>query len=96
MVRKLDRIHLDLVGPFLTRSANGQYEYFQTMIDAGTRVSCVSLLKRKSEALVQTQALITALEVDSGQKVKVVRTDGGGEYSNAHYRRRSSLRLSQG
>ena len=78
--QKLDRIHLDLVGPMRTVSKHGQFMYFQSGIDVGTRMSFVSLLKSKGEAFNASKPLITALEVESRTNLKSLRTDGGGEY----------------
>ena len=49
---------MDLVGPLVVVSANGGYQYFQSGIEVSTRVSFVSLLKKKSEALEVTRDLV--------------------------------------
>ena len=48
---KLDRIHLDLVGPISVVSHHGGVKSFQSCIELRTSLSGVSLLKKKSEAL---------------------------------------------
>ena len=48
---KMGRIHLDLIGPLSVRSANGGFTYAQTGIEMSTRLSFVSLVKTKDEAL---------------------------------------------
>ena len=58
--QKLDRLHLDLVGPMRVPSEHGQFMYFQSGIDVGTRMSFVSLLKTKGEAFKASKPLITA------------------------------------
>lgn len=82
---KMDKIHLDLVGPLAVKSAHGGYSYFQSGIDVGSRLSFVSLLKLKSEALEVSKVLIASLESDSSLPLKSVRTDGGGEYCSADW-----------
>ena len=62
---KMDRVHLDLVGPLTVISAHGAYSYFQAGIDVGTRLSFVNLLKKKSDALAVSKVAIAALEADA-------------------------------
>ena len=81
--QKMDRLHLDLVGPLSVPSAHGSCTYFQSGIDVGTRHSFVNVLKSKSDVLTVSKALISTLEVDSETTSKCLRTDGGGEYVSA-------------
>ena len=60
---KMGRIHLDLIGPLSVRSANGAFTYAQTGIEVSTRLSFVSLLKTKDEALNRAKVTIQLLEV---------------------------------
>ena len=83
---KMDRIHLDLVGPLAVTSAHGSFSYFQAGIDVGTRLSFVNLLKSKSDALDVSKVAIAALESESKTKLKSLRTDGGGEYVSAAWK----------
>ena len=78
---KLDRVHLDLVGPMQTASKHGQYHYFKSGFDVGTRLSFVSLLKTKGGAFAASKPLITALEVEARTNLQCLRTDGGGNTS---------------
>ena len=77
---KMGRIHLDLIGPLSVRSANGAFTYAQTGIEVSTRMSFVSLLKTKDEALDRAKVIIQLLEVQSGLPLQSIRTDKGGEY----------------
>ena len=81
--KKMDRMHLDLVGPLGIPSAHGSCSYFQSGIDVGTRLSFVNLLKAKNDALSVSKVLIQALETESETPLKSLRTDGGGEYVSA-------------
>lgn len=83
---KLDRIHLDLVGPMSCASKHGKYHYFQSGIDVGSRLSFVSLLKTKGDAFAASKPLITALEVEARTNLKSLRTDGGGEYNSKEWK----------
>ena len=77
---KMGCIHLDLIGPLYVRSANGAFTYAQTGIEVSTRLSFVSLLKTKDEALNRAKVTIQLLEVQSGLPLHSIRTDKGGEY----------------
>ena len=83
---KLDRIHLDLVGPISVISHHGGFKYFQSCIDVTTRLSVVSLLKNKSDALTVSRIVIAQLELEYGKRLKTLRTDGGGEYNSVEWR----------
>ena len=78
----MGRIHLDLVGPLAVVSANGGYQYFHSGTEVSTRVSFVSLLKKKSDAMEVTQDLVQMLEVESDLPLKSIKTDMGGEYDS--------------
>ena len=88
---KMDRIHLDLVGPISVASHHGGFRYFQSCIEVSTRMSVVSLLKSKSDALPVSRFVIAELESESGNKLKSLRTDGGGEYTSAAWREFSEI-----
>ena len=60
--KKMERMHLDLVGPLGIPSAHGSCSYFQSGIDVGTRLSFVNLLKAKNDALSVSKVIIQALE----------------------------------
>ena len=77
---KMDRVHLDLAGPMAVASHHGGYSYFQAGMEMGCRLSFVNLLRHKSDALAVSKVAIAALESDSGQSLKSLHTDGGGEY----------------
>ena len=85
-VQVMDKMHLDLVGPMAVKSMNGGYTYVQTGIEVASRLSFVSLLKNKSEALKVSKVLIKSLEVESGKPLKILRTDGGGEYASQEWK----------
>lgn len=84
--QKLDRVHMDLVGPIAVSSHHGLFKYFQSSIDVSTRYSLVSLLKSKSDALKEARKSISLLESESGLHLKSLRTDGGGEYTSHEWK----------
>jgi len=77
----LGLVHSDVCGKISTKSIGGA-EYFLTFIDDKTRYVWVYTLKHKAEVFdrfVEWKALV---EKQSGQKLKVLRTDNGGEYTS--------------
>ena len=76
----LDRLHMDLQGPF-TKSIAG-YIYTLAVVDDHSRIGWKRYLKSKDEASEEIQTLITELENNTGQRVKIIRIDGGGEFIN--------------
>ena len=82
----MDKIHLDLVGPMAVHSRHGSFQYFQAGIDVGTRLSIVTLLRKKSDALTVSKVAIASLEVEAKTNLKSLRTDGGGEYTSAAWK----------
>ena len=44
-----------------------------------------TLLQRKDQALEAFQAYKARAENDAGRKIRILRTDGGGEYTGHHF-----------
>ena len=59
----------------------GGGEYFLTFIDDYTHYMWVYVLKQKSEVFDTFQKWVALIENESGHKLKVLRTDRGGEYT---------------
>ena len=77
----LGLVHSDVCGKISTKFIGGA-EYFLTFIDDKTRYVWVYTLKHKArvfDRFVEWKALV---EKQSGQKLKVLRTDNGGEYTS--------------
>lgn len=75
----LDLIHTDIceMNGMLTRGGN---RYFITFIDDCSRFTYVYLLKTKDEAFNVFKAYKAEVENQLGRKIKVLRSDRGGEY----------------
>ena len=78
----LELIHSDLSGPFPVESLGG-YKYFLTFIDDFTHYTWTYLLVNKSDVAKIFQEFLSSVELESGQLVKILRTDGGREYLGA-------------
>lgn len=73
---KLDLIHSDVCGP-LPLSIGGK-RYFITFIDDNTRYLWIYLIRHKSEAYHKFKEFKVMVENQSGLRIKVLRSDGGG------------------
>ena len=77
--KRLHLVHSDICGPLTPRSL-GSNNYFITFTDDFSRVSRVYFLKEKSQALDAFKDFVISAENETEEKVKVLRTDNGGEY----------------
>ncbi|GJT67365.1 retrovirus-related pol polyprotein from transposon TNT 1-94 [Tanacetum coccineum] len=75
----LDMIHTDICD-LKSLPTNGGNKYFITFIDDCTKYCYVYLLKSKDEAIDKFVLYKTKVENQLGKKIKVVRSDKGGEY----------------
>ncbi|KAM1242349.1 hypothetical protein ACFX2G_034710 [Malus domestica] len=75
-----DLIHFDVWG--LTKVTSNGFRWFVTFIDDCTRLSWVFLMKNKSDVLLLLQEFCTMVSTQFQTKVKVFRSDNGGEYVN--------------
>ncbi|CAI7849765.1 unnamed protein product, partial [Closterium sp. NIES-54] len=73
-------VHMDVVGPTRAPSLSGS-RYFLTIVDDHTRAVWVYPLKTKGEVAVAVlKEWMPRAQRESGHKVKVIRTDNGGEF----------------
>jgi transposase InsO family protein len=77
----LELVHTDLCGPMQTKSIGGRF-YFLTFIDDFSRKIWIYFLRHKSETFAKFKEFKDEAEKQSGKYVKVLRSDGGGEYSS--------------
>ena len=74
-------VHLYLIGPLPTPSYGGS-RFLLTFIDDYSRLCWVYFLKLKYEVSEQLKIWIALVEIKSGKKIKVLRTNNGNEYVN--------------
>ncbi|XP_014506332.1 uncharacterized protein LOC106766088 [Vigna radiata var. radiata] len=84
-VEKLGVVYSDVCGPMQVETPGGN-RYFLIFIDDWTRKCWVYLLKRKGEVLQQFQKFKKLVERQSEKKLKILRTDGGGEYISIDFK----------
>ena len=77
----LELVHTDLCGPMQNQSIGGSF-YFLTFIDDCSRKVWVYFLKHKSETFTRFKELKAKAKKQSGRFIKVLRSDGGGEYDS--------------
>lgn len=79
--KKLELVHSDVCGPMPKPSWGGAY-YILTLTDDFTRKTFTYLLRNKSEVTERFKEFMAWVEKQTGEKVKVLRTDNGKEYVN--------------
>ncbi|CAI7837120.1 unnamed protein product, partial [Closterium sp. NIES-53] len=78
-------VHMDVVGPTRAPSLSSS-RYFLTIVDDHTRAVWMYPLKTKGEvAAAVLQEWMPRAQRESGHKVKVIRTDNGGEFIGADF-----------
>ncbi len=80
----LELVHSDVCGKMGTRSIGGA-EYFVSFVDSCSHYTWIYPLKKKSQVFttfVKWQAMV---ENETGRTLKVLRTDGGGEFTSAEF-----------
>ncbi|CAL2276796.1 unnamed protein product [Prunus armeniaca] len=80
----LELIHVDLCGPMRNESIAGN-KYFMLLIDVSTRMIWVYFLRNKSEAFNCFKKFKSMTELQSGHKVKCLRSDRGGEFLSSEF-----------
>jgi transposase InsO family protein len=80
----LEVVYSDVCGPLQVNSLGGN-KYFVTFIDNHSRKLWTYLINKKSEVLEVFKRFKSLVERQSGFKIKVLRTDGGGEYMSSEF-----------
>lgn len=75
----LDLVHSDVAGPMETASIGGS-RYFVQFQDDFSRMCFVYFMKTKSETFKAFKSFKCLVEKQLNRKIKVLRTDNGGEY----------------
>lgn len=81
----LEIIHADPCGPMNTQSLAGS-RYFILFTDDYSRMSWVYFLKFKSETFANFKKFKALVENQIGTKIKVLRTDRGGEFVSQEFK----------
>eukprot|EP00171_Calliarthron_tuberculosum_P022155 IDg22155t1 len=81
----LDLVHSDVVGPIEVQSIGGSH-YFITFIDDYSNWTVEYAMRNKSETFEYFKKFHKQAEAHTGRKLKVLRTDNGGEYLSNEFR----------
>ncbi|CAL8990799.1 unnamed protein product [Prunus brigantina] len=82
----LELVHTDVCGPMQTVTKAGN-RYFLTFIDDYKRMCWIYFLRCKSEVLTVFKKFKATVELQSGYKLKKLRSDRGGEYTSNEFNR---------
>ena len=80
----LELVHTDVCGKMREKSIGGA-EYFITFIDEKTHYSWIYFLKTKDQAFDRFLEWKALVEKASGEKLKTLRSDNGGEYTSKKF-----------
>eukprot|EP00171_Calliarthron_tuberculosum_P002040 IDg2040t1 len=81
----LDLVHSDVAGPLPVFSKGGA-RYFVIFIDDMSRWVTVYPMKVKSDCFTCFKHFQTFTERQTGKKIKILRSDGGGEYTSNDFK----------
>lgn len=82
-----ERIHSDICGPMSQESLGGA-RFLATFKDEFSGRTSIYFMKQKSEVTYHFESFRTMLENQTGNKVKILRTDNGGEYTSDTFNKR--------
>ena len=82
--RLLDLVHGDICG-LITPTKPGGRCYFLLLVDDRSRYMWVALLSAKGETAAAIKRFKAAAEMESERKLRVLRTDNGGEFTSAEF-----------
>ena len=80
----LELVHTDVCGKLNEKSLSGS-EYFFTFVDDYTRYIWVYVLRNKSDVFKQFTEWMAMAEQLTGKRLKVLRSDNGGEYTSSEF-----------
>ena len=81
---KLELVHIDLWGPSPVASLGGS-RYYITFIDDSSRKIWVYFLKNKSDVFETFKKWKAMVEIETGRKVKCLKSGNGGEYIDGRF-----------
>ncbi len=81
---RLELVHGDLCGPISPATPGGK-KHFLLLVDDASRYMWLALLQNKREAAVAIKRFQARSEAESGCRLKLLRTDNGGEFTSAEF-----------
>jgi transposase InsO family protein len=83
--KPLQLVHMDLCGPS-RQEGTGKENYFMLIIDDYSRLTWVAFLKEKAEAFEKFKIFKALTENQTGNRLKAVRSDRGGEFMSSDFK----------
>lgn len=80
----LETIHSDVCGPMSVKSIGGS-KFYVTFIDDFSRKTFVYIIKSKDQVFECFKKFKALVENQTNKKIKIFRSDGGGEYDNKNF-----------
>jgi hypothetical protein len=80
----LDLVHGDLCGPISPATPGGK-RYFLLLVDDKSRFMWLALLSAKSDTLAALKKFQAKVEVETGWRLRVLRTDNGGGFASVEF-----------
>ena len=80
----LELVHGDLCGPITPATIDGR-RYFLLLMDDCSRCMWLQLLTSKDEVVAVIKKFKMRAEAESGKKLRVLRTDRGGEFTSVEF-----------
>ena len=80
----LELVHGDLCG-LITPATNGGRRYFLLLVDDCSCYMWLQLQMSKDEATAAIKKFKMRMEAESGKKLRVLRTDRGGEFTSVKF-----------
>jgi transposase InsO family protein len=81
---KLQLVHTDVCGPMHNESLNGS-KYFLLFVDDYSRYCWVYFLKSKSDVFAEFVKFKAAVELQTGNRLKILRSNNEGEYTSRQF-----------
>jgi transposase InsO family protein len=81
---QLELVHSDLCGPITPATHCGR-KFFLLLVDDYSRYMWLYLLSSKAEAAAAIRQFKARVETETGKKLKVLRTDRGGEFNSIEF-----------
>jgi transposase InsO family protein len=80
----LELVHGDICGAITPSTPSGK-RLFLLLVDDKSRYMWIVLLEKKSDAAEAIKRFHAGAELESGERLRTLRTDRGGEFTSAHF-----------
>jgi transposase InsO family protein len=81
----LERIHIDVCGPFSVASTT-KHRYYVIFVDDFSHKCWIFFMQKKDQTLSKFCEFKAFVEKESGKQVKALRSDNGGEYNSNEFK----------